>query len=455
MKIKLIILLSFISFSFSSFGINNTVIKKSGNPISVLEFGAIGNGIIDDSEAFQKAIIYSIKNKQTLYVPKTSKSYNLNKSIRVSLSRGEKINIISNGATITPKINDVATAYKLTSFKEHVFISIGREFNSINTLENPEENYDTAIAISGLIFDGINQKSTEVITSYDNDIYIGGQFIAEKVAIENCIFKNILGYGIRIHEVSESKIKQCKFINVGGRGLTPFANKSDLDAFGDAIFHAKINANANIVIEDCSFYGKKSNNRRSRSALTFEFSLFPYKVYLKKLNIEGYAKCLHIEEKATTFFQLENVKMRDFNFGIVNALNDGTEVHLNNCTVNVGLNDGNDSGDALAFLNYNSSAKIYVNNSSLDFNGKPSAYQSAVGLVKVENSTINGNNTNFFFADGNTVFLNCKFVNFGGPGMSFFSNNPKNSYQIKNSTFKGSSISSVKASNVELDIKNN
>jgi hypothetical protein len=454
MNMKLIVIFSFISFSV--FSMNNIVIKKNGNDsVSVLDFGAIGNGTVDDSDAFQKAIIYCIRTKQILYVPKTSKSYNLNKTIRVSLSRGEKIKIISNEAIITPKITDISTAFKLTSFKEHVFISIGREFSSINSIESSEENEGTEIDISGLVLDGLNQEITENVTSYNNDIYIGAQFVAEKVSIQNCVFKNIFGYGVRIHKVSDSKIKKCKFIDVGGRGLTPFANQSDLDAFGDAIFHAKVNANANIVIEDCGFYGKKNNNKRSRSALTFEFSLFPYKVNLKKLDIQGFAKCLHIEETAVTVFELENVKMRDFNFGIVNVLNDATEVYLNNCAVNVGLNDGNDSGDALAFLNYMSSAKIYVNNSLLDFNGKPGAYQSAVGLVKVENSTINGNNTNFFFADGSTVFRHCKFINFGGSGMSFFSNNPKNSYQIKDSTFKGNSISTIKASNVELLIKNN
>ena len=457
MNIKLTLLVICLSFSSFCYSINNSiVIKKSGNEsVSVLDFGAVGDGIADDSDAFQKAILYCINNNQVLYVPKTAKSYNLSKTIRVSLARGNKIKIISNQAIITPKITDIATIYKLTSFKEHVFISIGREFNSIKIFNNSQDNIGTEINISGLIIDGKNEKSIENVTSYDNDIYIGGQFVAEKVSLENCVFKNIFGYGVRIHEVSESKIKKCKFINVGGRGLTPFANKSDLDAFGDAIFHAKMNTNANVLIEDCLFDGKMNNNKRSRSALTFEFSLFPYKVNLRNLDIKGYAKCLHIEEIAATVFQLENVKMSDFNFGIVNTLNNASEVYLNNCVVNVGINDGNDFGDALAFLNYMSSAKIEVKNSLLNFKGRQAAYQSAVGLVKVENSTINGNNTNFFFADGNTVFLHCKFINFGGPGMSFFSNNPANLYQIKSSIFKGNSISTVKATNVGLEIKNN
>lgn len=455
MVFRVLKLTSLICLLFFGVVMNTSAQNMNDKIVSVLDFGAVGNGVADDSDAFQKAIINCINKKQILYIPKTKKSYNLNKTIRVSLSRGEKIKIISNKATLTPKVIDVSTAYKLTSFKEHVFISIGREFSSILSPEISDQNYGTEISISGLIVEGINQNYTENITSYNDDIYIGAQFVAEKVIVEDCIFKNIFGYGIRIHEVSESKIKGCEFINVGGRGLTPFANKKDLDAFGDAIFHAKINRNANIAIEECNFYGKKNKEKRSRSALTFEFSLYSYTVNLKKLNIQGYAKGLHVEENATTVFELEKVHISDFNFGIVNVLNDKTIMNLNKCTLNVAFNDGNDSGDALAFLNYKSSAKIYVKRSYMNFNGKKGAYQSATGLARVENSTIDGNNTNFFFADGNTEFLNCKFINFGGAGMSFFSNNSKNKYKIINSTFTGNPVTDIKATNVGLEIKNN
>lgn len=452
-SVKVLLLTIFVNFTIFTYGLTkSSKVRNQDELVSVLTFGALGDGIVDDSEAFQNAILYCIQNRKTLFVPKTTASYNLNKTIRINLLRGDKIKIVSNKAIIRPNVKDVNTIYKLTSFNEHIFISIGKSINSIHQIEKSED-LGTEIDISGLIIDGINQKCSETITSYDNDIFVGAQLAAEKVNLNNCVFKNILGYGVRIHEVSNSAIKNCKFINVGGRGPTPFSNKVDLDAFGDAIYYAKVNDNGTMVVEDCEFFGKKNNNKRSRSALTFEFSSLPYNVNLTNLNIEGYAKCLHIEETAKTIFHLENVNMKDFNFGIANVLNDRSEIYLNNCEINIGLNDGNDNGDALAFLNYQSKAKIYVNNSILNFNGKINAYQSAVGLVKVENSTINGNNTNFFFADGNTIFSNCKFVNFGGPQMSFFSNNPQNKYQIERSKFKGNSSSSVRANNVKLEIK--
>jgi len=428
--------------------------NENEHTVSVLDFGAIGNGISDDSDAFEKAIIYCIENNKILYVPKTLKSYNLYKTIRVNLLKGNKIKIISDGAIIMPGNLENNSAYNLTQFKEHIFMSLGRKINSLNESVRDEESYGTSISISGLIFDGANQRAVDNLISYNSDIYIAGQFIAEEVELYNCEFRNIFGYGVRIHEVSKSTIKKCNFLNVGGRGGTLFANKiGDFDAFGDAIYHAKVNTNSNIIIEDCVLIGQKINNRRSRCGITFEYSLSPYKVNLKNLNIEGYAKCLHVEETASTLFQIDDVTMKDFNFGIANVINDKTEMYLNNCTFNVGFTDGNDAGDALAFLNYRSTAKIYVNKSILNFNGRKNAYQSAVGLIKVENSTINGNKTNFFFADGNTVFSSCKFINFGGDQMSFFSNDPQALYQIEKSIFKGISKSLVKGYNVKLIIK--
>ena len=453
MSNRLMIILGFSIFSILSVAQNKKTTKNKSTAISVLKFGAIGDGLTDNSEAFEKAILYCIKNNKTLYIPKTKKSYNLNKTIRVALSKNDKIKITSNQAVIMPGNIVNSSAYNLTSFREHIFISLGRKINSIKKGEKVDENIGTQISISGLIFDGKKQKYADKILSFDNDIYIGAQLIAEKVVVTDCVFRNIFGYGLRIHEVSDSRVQRCKFLNVGGRGATPFADKIDIDGLGDAIYHAKVNDNANILIKDCELVGKKYNNKRSRCALTFEYSTFPYKVKLENLKISGYAKCLHIEETSAGIFHLNNVRMQDFNFGIANVLNDDGEVYLSNCNVNVGLNDGNDNGDALAFLNYRSKAKIYVNQSVLSFNGRKYAYQSVVGLKKVENSTINGNNTNLFFADGNTTFSSCKFTNFGGDRSSFSSNNPKDEYTIENCEFSGINISSLK-SNAKLNIKN-
>ena len=450
---KLILILGFSFFSILSLAQNKKIKNDKNATVSILKYGAVGDGVTDNSAAFEKAIVYCIKNNKTLYVPKTKKSYNIAKTIRVALSKNDKIRILSNQALITAGNIENSSAYNLTTFREHIFLSLGRKINSIKKAEKVDQYTGTQISISGLVFDGIKQKYPDQILSFDNDIYIGVQLIAERVTLTDCVFKNIFGYGIRIHEVSDSRVERCKFLNVGGRGATLFANKIDIDGLGDAIYHAKVNENANILINDCQIVGKKYNNKRSRCAITFEYSKFPYKVKLEKLSISGFAKCLHIEETSAGIFHINNVNMVDFNFGIANVLNDNAEIYLNNCSMKVGYNDGNDNGDALAFLNYRSKAKIYVKKSVLSFNGRKYAYQSVVGLKKVENSIIDGNNTNLFFADGNTIFSSCKFTNFGGDRVSFSSNNPKDEYTIENSEFSGIHISLLK-SNAKLNIKN-
>ena len=128
MNIKFLSIILCSVLSFFSISNRNEVknIKVGKNTISVMFFGAMGDGVTDDSDAFQKAIVYCVKNNKTLYVPRTSTNYRLNKTIRVSLSSHDKIKIISNQAVIMPEIINSSSAYKLTSFTENVFLSIGR-----------------------------------------------------------------------------------------------------------------------------------------------------------------------------------------------------------------------------------------------------------------------------------------------------------------------------------------
>lgn len=448
-----VFLLVLFNFSDLMAGDNIDRTFSSQSYVSVKAFGAKGDGVHDDGIALEKAILYCIKNNKTCFIPKTGKSYNLSKTIRISLEAGQSVHISSDGALIRPSAPfENETAYNLTSFQEHVFLSIGKK---IPYLKDEVFNLSkgTSVEISGLNFDGRAFPDIVNASNFNANIYIALQIVAENVKVNRCYFKNIFGYGLRIHNVLNSEITNSQFDNVGGRGATPFAQKVDFDGIGDAIYHALVKENGNIKIDNCIFRGKKTNNRRSRSAITFEYSTKPYDISLSRLDIRGYAKCIHIEETARTRVVIERLKMSDFNFGIANVLNDESIISFKNSIMTVGMNDGNDNGDALAFLNYQSRAKIFVDNSTIDFIGRNRAYQSAVGLVEVRNSTIKGNNTNFFFADGNTGFYNCIFVGFGGSEYSFFSNDGKSVYEINNSVIK-SSLNNIKGTAVLLKIKN-
>lgn len=406
--------------------------------VSVKTFGAKGDGHTDDAGAIEKTIVYCIKNNLICWIPKTTKSYQIGSTIRVSLEPGQIIRISSDGAVIKPLAPPInKSAYNLTHFREHVFLSIGKVVNSIQTTEFFNQSLNTSVKITGLVFDGSNLKTVFASSSPETDIFIGLQLLAENVSVDNCTFRNIYGYGMRVHNVKNSTITNCNFNDVGGRGATMFGQGVDLDGIGDGIYHAMVKKDGLITIKNCTFTGKKTQGKRSRSALTFEYSTQPYRINLTALDISGFAKCIHIEEKAATVVNIDNVSMSDFNAGIANVLNDQSVVYFNKVNISTGLPDGNENGDALAFLNYESKAKIYVRNSVLNFKGRPEAYQSAVGLVSVDSSTIDGNLTNFFFADGSTVFNKCTFVNFGGKGKSFASNR-NGKYELMNCIFKNS-----------------
>ncbi|MGN6394317.1 MAG: hypothetical protein ACTHMI_02070 [Mucilaginibacter sp.] len=421
--------------------------------ISVAQFGANGDGYTDDAAALIKAMEYCVLNNKHCYIPKTKAYYNIGSTIRIPLKPGQSLNIISNGAIIKPNSVPInSSAWNLTGFKEHIFLSIGNQLTSYKDVAMYKFSEGSAINISGLIFDGGSFLGPLAPTSLSTDIFIGLQALAEIVNVNNCVFKNIYGYGMTIYNVKNSAVNRCKFYDVGGRGATPFAQKIDRDAFGDGVHYSLVKPDGVIKVQNSIFQGKKSQGKRSRDAVTFEFSTLPYQIFLTNDDIAGFAKCLHIEETAPTTVHIDHVNMSDFNFGIANIVNDQTVIYLNNVRMDVGMIDGNDQGDALAFLSYRSKARIYVNKSYLNFNGKKQAYQSAIGLVKVENSTINGNNTNFFFADGSTDFDNCVFIGFGGAGKSFSSNTGKGVYRILNSKIDRSSTIHANGQNLKLSI---
>lgn len=421
--------------------------------VSVQSYGAKGDGHTDDAPAFIKAISFCIKNHKICFVPKTTDSYNIGSTIRVSLEPGESLKISSNGAVIkpaTPPVN--STGWNLTTFKEHVFLSVGKKIDALN---NGMFKYSdsSSVDVSGLEFDGANFQGPSAPSALSTDIFVGMQVLAEKVDISNCVFKNIYGYGITIYNVKNATLNHCRFENVGGRGATPAAQKIDRDAFGDGVHFSMVKTNGTVTIRNCDFAGLKTQGKRSRSAITFEFSNQPYTISVSNVGISGFAKCMHIEERAATTVNFDDVRMSDFNFGIVNVLNDSSVISLNNIKMDVGLSDGNDAGDALAFLNYRSKAKIYVTNSYLNFKGRKQSYQSAPGLMKVKNTTINGNNTNFFFADGSTVFENCNFIAFGGNGPSFFGG-VMSKYKLINCKLKNSSTIHANGQKLKLEIQN-
>jgi hypothetical protein len=85
----------------SASSIARTVLSKLRDTVSVNDFGAVGDGVTDDTTAFQNAIASLVSiGCGTLLIPKTANSYRISSTGALSVSNTNGISIISNGATI-------------------------------------------------------------------------------------------------------------------------------------------------------------------------------------------------------------------------------------------------------------------------------------------------------------------------------------------------------------------
>lgn len=170
------------------------------NQISVLSFGAKGDGVTDDSRAIQDCINFGVKNNKTIYIPKTSAFYLLDckqlfgdestamaPTVKVALEMKSGMRILSNGATLKIK-EGISSLKKPTPM---------RMFFSNNFLEN--------ISFNGLILDmnGQNNLISPNLPKSSNN-FTQAQIIfsgtkgntaagANNVIIENCQFINNAG----------------------------------------------------------------------------------------------------------------------------------------------------------------------------------------------------------------------------------------------------------------------
>ncbi|PEZ94197.1 hypothetical protein CN374_00160 [Bacillus cereus] len=178
--------------------------------ISVKKFGAKGDGINDDTVAFQKAIANAINGK--VFLPKTSSFYLVNSDLVIP----EGINFISEGASL--RMNDGLLILNGNNILQGVtfdgnWFTKGVRINGpgCRILFNQFKNMKTSIAaqtnvinfneyvgdafIFGNTFDGIQPYPENGISTDDigtaRAIRIAG---GNNITIESNTFKNMLGY---------------------------------------------------------------------------------------------------------------------------------------------------------------------------------------------------------------------------------------------------------------------
>lgn len=155
-------------------------------------FGAIGDGVTDDSHAFQLMFDYG----GLINIPRGT--YRLNTGVTIT----KKVNITSNNAVINGYTDDYVIKYALTSEHRQMFVE--------NVIINQWGNGDCVLLESGGYLTTFTIRNTSFTTDYNG----GGGYC---ININNCLSHSLIemctfsGKGIRAKCYDANLISKCMF----------------------------------------------------------------------------------------------------------------------------------------------------------------------------------------------------------------------------------------------------
>jgi hypothetical protein len=199
--------------------VQRTVESKLQDVVSVKDFGAVGDGVTNDTAAIQAAI--NACAGKTVYFP--DGTYIVD----------SQITLISNTHL---KGEGITSILKLAT----------RTWSSINgCLFNG--TLRSNIEIESLTFDGnkgnIGTQRNTVITFYRS----------QKIRFQKCVFRNVEGICLLVStDVDDTHIIDCQFLNCGGNPDNSDGYRKQAIAFDNDTSLAYRNTNA--VVENCYFY---------------------------------------------------------------------------------------------------------------------------------------------------------------------------------------------------------
>lgn len=251
----------------------------SAQILNVKDFGALGNGAVDDTPAIQKCLnkVPSLENTVHIFFPEGT--YKITNTLTVSLSRDQKIEI--SGDSISQK-------YPL--IKTDKFISVF-EITSSGDKSNGE------VIVKHMHIMGNNPPYNGRHPYINKPAYVNGLaiFNLAKVVIRDNIIENIYGEGINLNNfiltpqtfssvlISNNKVLNCWGMNHNGGVVN--------DDYGDGVYVAR--ATHPIIKNNDILNNVGYTHYMGRAGLVLEYDVS--NAVVKNNNISGYDRNIHIE----------------------------------------------------------------------------------------------------------------------------------------------------------------
>lgn len=351
-----LLLLSLIKLPLSICNIN-----KPKEVINILDYGAKGDGMQDDTSFIQKAFDDVSRDTKSVIFPRGT--YVISRPLQLKYSS----KIIMDGKNSTFLIQP--NARKGFSVFNFSGVQTSSELDFIN------------FTIDGKL----TQQNQWDETNFQNcKIYYGVTITSGNCNVSNSKIMNFWGTALTFSNFNTAKIENSEITNVGGH----WYQNNEHDAFGDAIYIGDRNTDCTVLIDNVKASGKSSNGKLSRIGLTIE-------------NFNKHSK------SGTTTINITNSTIINYERGV--------HAEGNNIPINISIEKSTISGRVI-FLGISNLIKplAIVKSSNISF--YPGNYNGTFGLsrnfkIQADSCIINNTGSGQAMGDSGTeaLFSNCTF----------------------------------------------
>ena len=275
--------------------ITRTVKSRLQDLVSVKDFGAVGDGVTDDSAAISSAISAVALSGETLIFP--TATYLLGTAINIAISSGQSVSIDG--------LNSTLILADQTSWEQI-------------QIKNSAASNGSTVNVKNLNLIG----SGDVYGPHWNEpagtypINIGLLIDASNINLENISVEELWGKAINIGYFTNVSIDNVKFRKVGGHSVTYTP-----DSFGDAIYFNRISGDAIVNITNFDAEGLlnpsgagTAGGGLSRAGIVFELNAADantLEVNVSNFQCANFERTFHFEDVCVSSLNVDGAKVEN------------------------------------------------------------------------------------------------------------------------------------------------